>query len=67
DIKLQSLTASPVVSYQGNSDMAYLRLADGSRIDTGNIIAGEYKVVALDVNGIELLTSNELIHIPFYF
>lgn len=66
-IKLESLTASPVVSYQGNGDIAYLRLADGSRIDNGSVIAGKYKVVALDLNGIELLTSKKLIHIPFYF
>ncbi|MGL4600872.1 MAG: type III secretion system inner membrane ring subunit SctD [Plesiomonas sp.] len=67
DSKLESITSSPAVSYQGNKDVSYLRLADGTRIEKGDVISDEYKIVALDEKGIEFLTKKQLIHIPLYF
>lgn len=60
----ESLLSSPVVSLGGHRQTPYATLADGTRLAVGAILPGGARVVAIGMEGVSLLTSERIIHIP---
>lgn len=58
------LFPSPVVSFGGSGDLAFVDLANGTRLKTGSRLPAGYVIVHLDRNGIDLEREGELIHLP---
>ncbi|MBO1552202.1 type III secretion system inner membrane ring subunit SctD [Yersinia pseudotuberculosis] len=56
-----------VVSYGGNTQSAFVRLANGGRLQQGSVLANGYKVVFIGEQGLTLLKANNLVHIPMDF
>lgn len=55
---------SPVVSFGGSGDLAFLDLANGTRLKTGSRLPAGHVIVHLDRNGIDLEREGELMHLP---
>ncbi len=54
-----------VVSFSGNQQAAFLKLANGMKIQAGSTLPNNgYMVTKLDQNGIELRKEGEWIHLP---
>ncbi len=55
-----------VVSYGGNTQSAFVRLANGGRLQQGSVLANGYKWF-IGEQGLTLLKANNLVHIPMDF
>ncbi|MFW5390577.1 type III secretion system inner membrane ring subunit SctD [Yersinia sp. 2544 StPb PI] len=61
------LLPAAIVSYGGNKFSGFVQLANGLRLQQGTVLANGYKVIFIGEQGISLLKSNNLIHIPMNF
>lgn len=61
------LLPAAIVSYGGNKLSGFVQLANGLRLQQGAVLANGYKVIFIGEQGISLLKSNNLIHIPMNF
>lgn len=55
---------APVVSFGGSGELAFLDLANGTRLKTGSRLPAGHVIVHLDRNGIDLEREGELMHLP---
>lgn len=55
---------APVVSFGGRDELAFLDLANGTRVKNGSRLPTGYVIVGIDRNGIDLEREGELMHIP---
>ncbi|MDA5498199.1 type III secretion system inner membrane ring subunit SctD [Yersinia aleksiciae] len=61
------LLPAAIVSYGGNRNSGFVQLANGLRLQQGSVLANGYKVIFIGEQGISLLKTNNLIHIPMSF
>ncbi|CNI24627.1 type III secretion system inner membrane ring subunit SctD [Yersinia pekkanenii] len=61
------LLPAAIVSYGGNSHSGFVQLVNGLRLQQGTVLENGYKVIFIGEQGISLLKSNRLIHIPMNF
>lgn len=58
------LFPSPVVSFGGSGELAFIDLANGTRLKAGSRLPAGHVIVHLDRNGIDLEREGELMHLP---
>lgn len=58
------LFPAQVVSLSGSQDAAFLKLANGMRIQAGSALPSGYTVTKLDQDGIELRKEGQWVHLP---
>jgi type III secretion protein D len=55
---------SPVVSFGGQGELAFLDLANGTRVKAGSRLPSGYTIINIDRNGIEFERDGEVMHLP---
>ncbi|MBS0056519.1 type III secretion system inner membrane ring subunit SctD [Yersinia sp. Marseille-Q3913] len=63
----EQLLPAGIVSYGGNHHSGFVQLANGLRLQQGTVLANGYKVIFIGEQGISLLKTNKLVHIPMSF
>ncbi|WP_133407983.1 type III secretion system inner membrane ring subunit SctD [Parashewanella tropica] len=62
--EVNRILTSAIVSFGGSRDDPFIELENGVRLSQGSEIASGYVIKFIDINGIDLSKSGQVIHIP---